>query len=80
MDTPNLFGKAWEPEDFNDDSLSRALEKMAHSDLSRIFYSIVREALEKESIVPESGLFGNGKPIPTRTIRKIRIRRLSSQN
>ena len=48
MDIPNLFGKAWKPEDFNDDRLGRALEKMAHSDLPDIYYAIAREALERE--------------------------------
>jgi transposase len=51
MDIQNLFGKAWNPEDFNDDRLGRALEKMARSDLPGIYYSIAREALEKEGIL-----------------------------
>ncbi|MGG5252731.1 IS1634 family transposase [Neobacillus sp. SM06] len=51
MDIPNLFGKTWKPEDFNDDRLGRALEKMTHSDLPGIYYAIAREALEKEGII-----------------------------
>lgn len=50
MDIPNLFGKEWQPEDFNDDRLGRALEKMAKSDLPGIYHAISREALLTEGI------------------------------
>lgn len=51
MDIENLFGKAWSPEDFNDDKLGRALEKLAKSDLPGIYHAIAWEALEKEGIL-----------------------------
>jgi transposase len=57
MDIQNLFGKAWKAEDFNDDRLGRALEKLAKSDLPGIFHAISREALEKEGILLDQAHF-----------------------
>lgn len=51
MDIENLFGKTWSPEDFNDDKLGRALEKLARGDLPGIYHAIAWEALEKEGIL-----------------------------
>ncbi|WP_180954856.1 IS1634 family transposase [Bacillus sp. V3-13] len=57
MDIQNLFGKAWKADDFNDDRLGRALEKLAKSDLPGIYYAIAREALEKEGILLDQAHF-----------------------
>jgi transposase len=57
MDIQNLFGKAWKAEDFNDDRLGRALEKLAKSDLPGIYHAIAREAMEKEGILLDQAHF-----------------------
>jgi transposase len=51
MDIPQLFGKAWQAEDFHDDRLGAALEKLAKGDLSRAYHAIAWDALEREGIV-----------------------------
>lgn len=51
MDIFQLFGRAWQAEDFHDDRLGAALEKLAKSDLPKVYHSIAWEALEREGIV-----------------------------
>lgn len=51
MDISSLFGRAWRADDFHDDRLGAALEKLAKSDLPQVYQSIAWEALEREGIV-----------------------------
>ena len=51
MDIANLFGTAWQAEDFHDDRLGAALEKLAKGDLPGIYHAIAWEAFESEGIL-----------------------------
>ncbi|RUQ30869.1 IS1634 family transposase, partial [Peribacillus cavernae] len=57
VDISNLFDKSWQADDFNDDRLGRALEKLAKSDLPGIYHGIAFEALEKEGILLDQAHF-----------------------
>jgi transposase len=51
MDISQLFGRDWKAEDFHDDRLGAALEKLAKSDLPHIYHTIAWEAVQSEGIV-----------------------------
>jgi hypothetical protein len=50
MDIANLFDTAWQADDFHDDRLGNALEKLAKSVLPGIYHAIAWEAFESEGI------------------------------